>query len=322
MLIPVNHGILTDETMKTLRTPSLLPVHSLPSLASDIPTLKLFRFKHTFSDQDKVQLPVTPLPTNAPHRHNYYEILFFEEGMGHHEIDFKTYPIHAPSVHFLAPGKVHLLTPASSAKGYIIAFSDDFYSFYSTPQSALVSQLPFFKTGNREPFLNLHPSVQTYFGNLIRNMVADFMEGSGVNGPSLGSYLHIFLQKCAQLYTETTHDKTTKTASSHLVEQFQQLVESQFKNKRELQYYAGQLAVTPDYISKSVKKTLGQTAGEYILDKILLEAKRLLVFTRLSSKEIAYQLNFDDPSYFSRIFKKKTGLTPNDYRSTVRKSTI
>ena len=90
----------------------------------------------------------------------------------------------------------------------------------------------------------------------------------------------------------------------------------------EVQQYAQELSVSPDYLSKIIKKYLGTPSQEYILDKLLLEAKRLLVFTNLSSKEIGYHIHMDDPSYFSRIFKKKTGLTPNEYRDHVRKSTI
>jgi len=115
-------------------------------------------------------------------------------------------------------------------------------------------------------------------------------------------------------------------SSAHTVPElagrFQEMVEKNFRQMHEVQQYAQALSVSPDYLSKIVRKYLGISSQEYILDKLLLEAKRLLVFTSLSSKEIGYHIHLEDPSYFSRIFKKKTGLTPNEYREHVRKSTI
>lgn len=87
-----------------------IPVHSLPKTPSQVPALKIFRFKNSAEIQQDgtiqsgpVSLPITPLPTDAPHRHTYYEILFIEEGQGFHEIDFHSYNIQGAGLHFLTP---------------------------------------------------------------------------------------------------------------------------------------------------------------------------------------------------------------------------
>lgn len=310
--------------MKQPLTTSELPTHSLQKATGEAPVLKIFRFKNS-PPESKAHapgpLPVTPLPTNTPHRHSYFEILFFEEGQGFHEVDFHTYPVSAPSIHFLPPGKVHLLTPTADCRGYIMAFSEGFYSFYGTPQSLPLSQVPFFQTAIHEPVLSLTEEDKRYFQHMLENMVGDFLEKEAENGAILGSYLHIFLQKCLRMATRSSElHPQSPTPTSDLTGRFREMVEKHFREMHEVQQYAAALDVSPDYLSKTIKKHVGVSAGEYILDKLLLEAKRLLVFTQLSSKEISYHIHMEDPSYFGRIFKRKTGLTPNEYRVSVRKS--
>ncbi|MHA4742463.1 helix-turn-helix domain-containing protein [Dyadobacter sp. MSC1_007] len=300
-----------------------IPVHSLPKTPSQAPALKIFRFKNSndIQKESPVALPITPLPTDTPHRHTYYEILFIEEGQGFHEIDFHSYGIQGAGLHFLTPGQVHLLTFSTSFQGYIVAFSEDFYTFYN-PVNPSLSQLPFFQPARRQPIITLSASEKHYFHNILENMVTDHLH-TGTDQTLIGKYLGLLLQKCALLSQQSAQPVESPTHTiPELAGRFQELVEKNFRQMHGVQQYASQLSVSPDYLSKIIRKHLGISCQEYILDKLLLEAKRLLVFTNLSSKEIAYHIHMDDPSYFSRIFKKKTGLTPNEYREHVRKSTI
>jgi AraC family transcriptional activator of pobA len=300
-----------------------IPVHSLPKSLNQVPALKIYRFKNSNENASDipVTLPITPLPTNTPHRHTYYEILFIEEGQGFHEIDFHSYPVQGAGMHFLTPGQVHLLTFSTSCKGYIVAFSEDFYTFYN-PSGASLPQFKFFQPGRRQPVISLSEAECHYFHNIMENMVSDHFQEDSDRTLS-GNYLGIMLQKCAAISQKATVSQgTTHSGVPELVGRFQEMVEKNFREMHEVQMYATKLDVSPDYLSKVVKKYLSASSQEYILDKLLLEAKRLLVFTNLSSKEIAYHIHIEDPSYFGRIFKKKTGLTPNEYRDHVRKSTI
>ena len=296
-----------------------LPVHHLPLASAELPSLHIYRFKKSdyLAPTDPL-LPVTPLPTDMPHRHTYYELMVFEQGEGFHEIDFQSYALDSPAVHFLAPGDVHLLTPRAECKGYILAFSEEFGRFYGANVPTLTT-VPFFQKTQRIAVLPLSADEQRYLFRLLENMVEDYLSNDPEAPVRLAAYLGAFLHKCLQL--APLPEKLPNAPRRDLVGRFQELVEQKFLEFHEVQYYAGELAVTPDYLSKITKKVLGCTAGDYILDKLLLEAKRLLVFTELTNKEISYQIHIDDPSYFGRIFKRKTGLTPNEYRISVRKST-
>ena len=297
-----------------------IPVHTLPKSQGAIPSLKIYRFKNSAGIQQGALLPSTPMPTDMPHRHNYYEVLFIEEGRGFHEIDFYSYPIIEAGIHFITPGQVHLLNFATPCKGFIIAFSEQYYSFYN-PTSTHLSKFTFFQTQQKRPILTLNEQEKQYFHNLVENMTTEHLLSES-DQSMIGRYLGLLLQKSENTFHIREHESNAIQATPELIGRFQELVEKNFLKWHEVQQYAQALSVSPDYLSKQVKKFLDASCQEYILEKLLLEAKRLLVFTQLNAKEIAYHIHIEDPSYFSRIFKKKTGLTPNEYRDLVRKSTI
>ena len=90
-----------------------------------------------------------------------------------------------------------------------------------------------------------------------------------------------------------------------------------YNRKRLPKEYAAMLYVTPNHLNALCNDLLGKAAGEVIRDRVLLEAKRLLVNADINISEIAFQLDFKDNSYFTRFFKKYTGTTPEDFRRSV-----
>lgn len=111
------------------------------------------------------------------------------------------------------------------------------------------------------------------------------------------------------------HDGAEPNSQGYRIfREFKNKVETHFKKKKTVQEYADLLNVTPKYLSEIVKKESGKTALQYIHQRIVTEAKNLLGFTNKTSKEIAYTLGFNNPSQFSRFFKRETGKTPTRYR--------
>jgi len=93
-------------------------------------------------------------------------------------------------------------------------------------------------------------------------------------------------------------------------------VEQHYPEKKLPKAYAEMLFVTPNHLNAICTATAGKSAGELIRERVLLEAKRLLVNSQMSIAEIGYQLNFEDNAYFSRFFKKYTSVTPEAFRKT------
>ena len=111
-----------------------------------------------------------------------------------------------------------------------------------------------------------------------------------------------------EIYTLSLHDALP------IFETLRRLLEEHFRKERQLAFYAGKLAMTPDRLNDHVKRATGVTAGHLIRQRVLTEAKRQLVFTGQAIHEIAYDLAFSDPSHFARFFRKQTGTTPQAFR--------
>ncbi len=92
------------------------------------------------------------------------------------------------------------------------------------------------------------------------------------------------------------------------------LLEQHFEKERQLTFYAGKLALTPDRLNDRVKRATGVTAGHLIRQRVLTEAKRRLVFSQVPIQDIADGLGFSDPSHFARFFRKQTGTPPQAFR--------
>ncbi len=114
--------------------------------------------------------------------------------------------------------------------------------------------------------------------------------------------------------TEKDHQEHSTPYNHKIFNSFQQLVEQQFRSTKLPSVYADQLFITPNHLNAICKSYIGQSAGEIIRNRIVLEAKRLLVNRNLNINEIADELQFNDNSYFTKFFKKSAGLTPEEFR--------
>ena len=291
--------------------PSKIPLYNIPKEDVTLTGFKLYTLK-----KDKRHNPVfpnIPLKTNIPHRHNFYEICIFFEGDGYHEIDFKKFEVRNNSIHFISPGQVHLISMKDNCQGYILAFTREFLEMGSHKKDML-TKLPYFNELSR-PFLNMQTSHFKHLVKILKQIKKEYIHLQSESEEVIRHYLNIFLLKSKTFYRKENKDGPGKPDQPHIYHNFKALLELNFQNNQKVQDYANLLGVTPIQLNRAVKKSCGLNASELILERITLEAKRLLVFSDLTNKEIAYQLGYKEPSYFSRIFKKKTNYAPSDFRA-------
>jgi AraC-like DNA-binding protein len=100
------------------------------------------------------------------------------------------------------------------------------------------------------------------------------------------------------------------------VERFIELVQENYRNERLIGFYADKLCITPKYLSKLVKDNTGRSAGEWIDSHVILEARAMLQSSDMTIQQIAASLNFPNQSFFGKYFKRATGLSPKQYRSS------
>jgi len=134
---------------------------------------------------------------------------------------------------------------------------------------------------------------------------------------TIGAYLKLFLIECngaCSLYPDSNTQNIEVGRS--LVQRFKELVEQHFTEWHQVQDYAKELNVSPGYLNEVISSAIHKPAKEYILNRLILETKRLSIFTAKSIKEIGYDLGFDDPSHFSKFFKTFTGNSIGEFRET------
>lgn len=248
----------------------------------------------------------------VPHRHDYYEFLLFFEGGGTHAIDFVNHPIDAASVHFIKAGQVHIINRANTSSGCNFRFMRSYFYGDETGAAAFFREYPFFSVQSPLPVLDLPPEVFA----ALRNLVAVYAESRKFASPKASRAL---IRAMLQLIKGPFEQTTSLPPAPGPLQRFMMLVAQHFNETRQVADYADMLHITPNYLNELCSQKLGTTAKALIEEQVWLEAKRMLFHTDLSVKEIAHGLNFDDPSYFVRRFKSKTGFTPLRFRKGSRR---
>jgi YesN/AraC family two-component response regulator len=133
--------------------------------------------------------------------------------------------------------------------------------------------------------------------------------------------LHLFLLESRRIFDQQNQvpKQDQEATPDTTIIRFKQLIEDNFVSEKNVSAYAELLDINPSCLNELTKRITGITAGELIRNRVIDETKKLLYSSNLSGKEIAYDLGFDDPAYFSRFFKKYTSLTLKEFRDNSRK---
>ena len=283
-----------------------LPVYSLHNFSS--PERKSQQFQVEVFDAKR------HFSVKYPHRHDFFEVLFLMKGSGFHVIDGNKYEIKPPCVFFMSPGQAHKLELSTDIEGYIFIFTADFYLINRSNQNSLI-EFPFFFTLHQDnpPLVLDNTDDVLFLEKLFLQGISELEKNGSRAIEILRSVLDLVLTTCAARYKLVDYS-AIKGKSHILVKRFYSLVEEKNQRNHSLSEYAAMLMVSPNHLTQTLKKLTGKTSTQIIKSKQILEIKRLLVHTNLSVSEIASQLNFLDQSYFSKFFKRETGISPLQYR--------
>ncbi|NML40259.1 helix-turn-helix domain-containing protein [Chitinophaga sp. G-6-1-13] len=242
------------------------------------------------------------------HRDEHYVFLLLTEGTFLLEIDFIEWQVTAPALCFITPGQVHRYIRQDHHSDGWFLFADpglvrgkcrDIFENYQRIQQQFPIPQP------HAVFLSmpvLQHALEAASHPLKKQIVSSLAEG----------ILGLFAAEIMQ------HDLSHTTANNQrqtITTKFRKLVKKRFKDQKQVQQYAELLHITPLYLNECVKATTGFPASHWISEEILLEARRLLYYTRLDARQIAFELGYEDAAYFSRLFKKHTSMTPLAFRA-------
>jgi len=257
---------------------------------------------------------------DSPHRHDYYTIIFIERGEGVHFVDFTEYKVEDRTIYFIQPGQMHQLVLACEPEGWVITFTEEFLIANSIPEK-LINDIYLFNDYGQSPPLTINEKDLPVYKNLIAQMslFAESLETYTLE--AVGALVKLFLiQSNNHCSLHKSNNPQLIETSNHILRTFKQSLNKKYAASHMVSEYADEMAVTSDYLNKTVKNLTGKSAKDHIQSKLITEAKRSLLFSNITNKELAYALGFDESAHFNNFFKKITGLTPSEFRITSRQS--
>ena len=243
------------------------------------------------------------------HTLSYFDITFITAGSGRFSLGDRPYALRRGDVVFSRPGEVRAWDGVP--QGYALIFEEEFLlSFFS--DRSFLQNLSYFNRDRVSAAMNV-AALYTRIEGLIGNVVEEIDNERSKDKHILRALLYEILTLLDREY-RTSHAAVGEMPRNRYADRFAELVGRNFKTRHDTKYYADALCITPNYLNGIVQKQMGIGPKAYIRDKIMQEAKVLLCYTGLSVSQIAAELNFEDPAYFIRLFRRRTGLTPLQYR--------
>jgi AraC-like DNA-binding protein len=254
---------------------------------------------------------------DVPHRHDYYSIIFVEKGEGEHVVDFTTYKVENQTIYFLLPQQMHQVIMKSEPRGWAITFTEQFLIRNAIPDK-MINDLYLFNDYGQSPPLPIRDQDMPVYVGLVEQMFHFAQSIENYKLEAVGSLVKLFLiQSNNHCSMHKLHNPQMVETSNHLLRNFKKLLDEHYASWHMVSDYAAEMAVTGDYLNKTVKTLTGKSAKEMIQSKLLTEAKRALIFTPVSNKELAFSLGFEEAAHFNNFFKKISGQTPSEFRASV-----
>ncbi len=243
------------------------------------------------------------------HRHDFFYLLIVKTGKGSHEIDFKSYNVFDGSIFFMRPGQVHKISLDKESKGYLLQFENAFYYPFDNDRKKTLFRASIKNHCHLENdnFEKLYRLVQQIY-NENGEKQEGFIEVIKAN---LGIFLIEFIRN--KRSTSTTLNIENTYAQERL-EELLELIGTHIYKIKQVSEYAKMLNISGYQLNSITKQTLGKTCSEIINENIILESKRNILATSNQINQIAFDLGYEDISYFIRFFKKHTGYTPEAFR--------
>ena len=248
---------------------------------------------------------------NLPHQHSHEEIIVVKKGTLEHFIDFEATLLHAPFISFITKGKTHRIKPIKmdeDCEGFVIQFQSEFVS-------ETIFQLYHFFHDNA----NIVFSTDWEFERFVTlcEMIEEETQQNSVNFAIIRSLLYAMLTILEVEKRKSYKHRPSKKRDSLFIK-FLQLLEGNYHRPVSVSFYAEQLQMSSRNLNLICKRILQKSVTEIIQTRKLIEAKHLLTTTDKTIYEVGFSIGYKEKSYFSNIFKKKTGKTPSDFRTEIK----
>jgi AraC family transcriptional regulator, transcriptional activator of pobA len=251
-----------------------------------------------------------------PHRHDFYQIFWMTHAAPSFCIDFYHMPIEAYALVFLPPGAVHTLGVKNTAEGFILSFEEDFLEAEGHTVD-LFAECPAFDPAQIRTVLAVPESsvktVHAYCTRMFEELNAK-REGYRSATAALLRLLFVEIRRC--LSNQSVPSSFRKYSS--LTARFLRTLNARPYQLTSASEVAKLLGVSRSWLNQLVRQETTKNLTDHLRSRLILESKRLLAHSDLNVSEVAYELGFEDPSYFTRLFRQMEGRSPREFREDYR----
>jgi AraC-like DNA-binding protein len=252
---------------------------------------------------------------HSAHRHNFHILSFIKSGngIGINTIDFVDHSAGPHSVLIIRANQVHafMKIKATQFEAIVITFPQEFIY----PLTPLILE-------DSENINKIIPPKKDfdYLYDLLLKVYTEYHSNNKWRGEIIKNYINIILTHLSRIYLNQNPAKNTHSSGDALISKYKKLINEHYLKFHRVSDYAKMLFLSAGHLNDKIKELTGRTTKELINERIILEAKRLLLYNEWNVKEIADSLNFKDFAYFNRFFRNQTGQTPKDFRIQIRKN--
>jgi AraC family transcriptional activator of pobA len=251
-----------------------------------------------------------------PHRHDFYQIFWITRGERLFSIDFDRFPVLVPSLVFVPPGAVHTFGTLESTSGYMLSFQQDFLEAQGHTID-LFQDCPAFDPAHFLAVLQVTPAVEARVTHCMQQIFAEFSSKQHGYQTATAALLRLLFVEISRALSNQMISGSSQKYSP-LTARFLRRLHSrpyQIASASEVSRFLG---VSRSWLNQLVRKETGRNLTEHLQGRLILESKRLLAHSDLNISEIAYQLGFEDASYFTRLFRQIVQTSPSEFRELHR----
>lgn len=275
----------------------MIPIHILPQ--EELKEIKV------------VELPkLSKTPVSEAHRHQFYEFFIFITGGGTHTIDFVEFPIMDYSIHIITPGQVHQINRDKTSYGFVYMFDLVHFAQHKNIEDFLFDHACF-DVNEFSPLYHFDNSFSDTLIHISNQIWKDSQTISPLKNQLIINQLSLLMLYCIQSTLSKGGNNDFKHSNTYTA--FRRLLNANYKSMKKVKEYAEQLHVTEKLLNEIILQRTGENVSNLIFKQLILEAKRLLK-SGVSTKQVAYDLNFADPAHFSKFFKTQTGFSPSEFK--------
>jgi AraC family transcriptional regulator, transcriptional activator of pobA len=255
------------------------------------------------------------------HFHDFYSVILFPKGKGTIRINNEAYPVQSQTVFLIKPGQMHSFEDIADNEGILLLFCQDFY----VEEFSFIRLLDVFScttqiNGNIcNPSVNLSEKEFSPVIEIIKSIGREYESCTHTNNSVIviRSLLNIILIKICELFEAKSG--RSNNSDSILIHKLSNLVDSYFIKEHNLGFYTSAFNISEKHLNDICNNHFNCGLKKILQDRLMQEARKLLLSTEMSISEIAYKLNYEDNSYFTKAFRNKTNITPKKFREMHKK---